>query len=81
MTVEEANYLGPGDALRVSIEGLVRHGLEGRSVQGSYVSQFESPKKGRLIIVRLPDTRAYGFCLDELEIVRLLRQKRVRPSN
>jgi len=81
MTVEEANYLGPGDALRVSVEGLVRHGLDERSVQGSYVSQFESPKKGRLVIVRLPDTRAYGFQLDELEIVRLLRRKRVRPSD
>ncbi len=80
MTVEEANYLGPGDAVRVSVEGLQRHGLEGRSVQGNYVSQFESPKNGRLIIIRLPDTRAYGFRLDELEITRLLRKKRVRTA-
>jgi hypothetical protein len=80
MTVEEANYLGPGDALRVNAEGLHRHGLEGRSAQGSYVSQFESPKNGRLIVVRLPDTRAFGFRLDELEIVRLLRRKGPRGA-
>lgn len=80
MTVEEANYLGPGDALRVSAEGLQRHGLDGRSVQGSYVSQFESPKQGRLVVVRLPDTRAFGFRLEELEIVRLLRRKAPRHA-
>lgn len=75
MTVEEANYLGPGDELRISAEGLERHGLEGRGAAGAYVSQFDSPKNGRLVIVRLADQGSYGFRLEELEIVRLLRRK------
>ena len=75
MTAEEANYLGPGDELRISAEGLQRHDLEGRGAAGAYVSQFDSPKNGRLVIVRLAGQGSYGFRLDELEVVRLLRKR------
>ncbi len=70
MTVEEANYLSTGDRLRVSAGGLSRHHLQGKAADGTYVSQFESPKQGRLVVVKLRDGGAFGFRLDELEVVR-----------
>jgi len=70
MTVEEANYLSTGDRLRVTHEGLSRHDLQSRSDEGTYVSQFESPNQGRLVVVRLTNGNAYGFRLDELDTLR-----------
>lgn len=67
MTTEEANSLGPGDRLRVFPDGLTRHGLPAKPDAGTYVSQFESPVHGRLVVVRLDDGGAYGFRTDELE--------------
>ena len=70
MTIEEANYLTSGDRLRVSTGGLARHGVESGSGDGTYVSQFESPNQGRLVVVNLQDRGSYGFRLDELELLR-----------
>ena len=70
MTIEEANYLSAGDRLRVSSRGLSRHDAQEASGEGSYVSQFESPGQGRLVVVKLESGGTFGFRLDELEVVR-----------
>ncbi len=70
MTVKEANYLSTGDRLRVNADGLSRHQLRGRAADGTYVSQFESPNQGRLVVVRLGKGGAFGFRLDELDVLR-----------
>ncbi len=70
MTVEEANYLSTGDRLHVNGDGLSRHDLQGKAADGTYVSQFESPKLGRLVVVKLRQGGAFGFRLDELEVLR-----------
>ncbi len=76
MTVEEANYLSTGDRLRVNADGLSRHQLQGKAADGTYVSQFESPKQGRLVVVSLRAGGAFGFRLDELDVLRhRIRQK------
>ena len=76
MTIEEANYLSTGDRLRVNAEGLSRHQLQGTAADGTYVSQFESPNQGRLVVVRLRAGGAFGFRLDELYVLRhRVRQK------
>ena len=69
MTLEEANYLSPGTRLRVLRGGMERHRLEPAESEGIYVSQLESPVHGRLVVVNFTDQGAYGFRLDELEIV------------
>ena len=70
MKNEQANYLGSGDRLRVLATGLERHQLETDNPVGTYVSQFDSPKQGRLVVVRLDDGPTYGFRLDEVELLR-----------
>ncbi len=70
MNVEQANYLGSGDRLKVLPDGLARHDLETDNPVGTYVSQFESPGRGRLVVVRLDDGRTLGFQLDEVELLR-----------
>jgi hypothetical protein len=69
MNLEQANYLGSGDRLQVLPEGLRRHGIETRNPVGTYVSQFDSPKHGRLVVVRLDEGETRGFKLDEVEIL------------
>jgi hypothetical protein len=69
MKLEQANYLGAGDRLRVLAPGLERHGLDTPDPVGTYVSQFESPKLGRLVIVRLDSGETFGFPLDEVELL------------
>ena len=69
MNREQANGLQHGVHFRIQPEGLARHGLERESATGSYVSQFESPVHGRMIVVLLPGGDRYGFTLAELEIV------------
>jgi hypothetical protein len=69
MKLEQANYLGSGDRLRVLPDGLARHDIESENPVGTYVSQFESPKRGRLVVVRLDDGRTFGFQLDEVELL------------
>jgi hypothetical protein len=69
MKLEQANYLGSGDRLRVLPEGLERHGIQTQNPVGSYVSQFESPKLGRLVVVRLDEGETRGFRLDEVELL------------
>lgn len=68
MTVREANYLTGGARLRVLKAGLERHGLESEDREGNYISQFESPAHGRMIIVDLSGDGAFGFALEELEL-------------
>lgn len=65
----QANLLEGGDRLRVRREGLLRHDLheETEALEGTYVSQFDSPRHGRLVVVHLPGRGNYGFRLDELE--------------
>jgi hypothetical protein len=53
----------------VSEDGLTRHGLSSEWTRGTYVSQFESPVHGRMVIVDLDDDGAYGFTLEELELL------------
>ena len=69
MNLEQANRLGSGDRLRVGTAGLERHGLGGDRKDGTYVSQFESPKNGRMVVVRLEGDAVYGFRLDEVELL------------
>ena len=69
MNLEQANYLGSGDRLRVLPDGITRHDVETDNPVGTYVSQFESPKRGRLIVVRLDDGPTLGFQLDEVELL------------
>lgn len=68
MTREQANVLQHGARFRIRTEGLVRHGLAVDNRMGSYVSQFESPVHGRMIVVLLAAGDRYGFTLAELEI-------------
>ena len=58
MSVEEANYLSTGDHLRINADSLSRQELQGKAADGTYVSQFESPKQGRLVVVRAPRRRS-----------------------
>ena len=69
MNVEQANYLGSGDRVKVLADGLERHGVETDNPVGTYVSQFESPKRGRLVVVRLDNGQTLGFQLDEVELL------------
>lgn len=69
MNIEQANYLGSGDRLRVLAEGIERHTIATDSPVGTYVSQFDSPKRGRLVVVRLDDGQTLGFQLDEVELL------------
>jgi hypothetical protein len=69
MKREQANYLGSGDRLRVLPAGLERHALENDNPVGTYVSQFDSPKLGRLVLVRLDSGETRGFRLDEVELL------------
>ena len=67
MTLEQANYLTSGVRMLVSDDGLARHGLSSEWTRGTYVSQFESPVHGRMVVVDLDDDGAYGFRLGEIE--------------
>lgn len=69
MTLAEANYLGSGTRLKVLSEGLERHGIGSRNPIGTYVSQFDSPKLGRLVVVRLDEGEMRGFRLAEVELL------------
>lgn len=69
MTTEQANYLGSGDRLRVLTDGLARHRVETDNPVGTYVSQFDSPNHGRLVVVQLDDGPTFGFRLDEVELL------------
>jgi hypothetical protein len=69
MNVEQANYLGSGDRVRVLPDGLDRHDVQTDNPVGTYVSQFESPKRGRLVVVRLDNGQTLGFQLDEVELL------------
>jgi len=69
MNTEQANYLGSGARLRVLAGGLERHGVETANPAGTYVSQFDSPSQGRLVVVRLDDGPTFGFRLDEVELL------------
>ena len=69
MNNQQANYLGSGARLKISSEGLERHGIDTDNPVGTYVSQFESPKMGRLVIVHLDNGENYGFQLGEIELL------------
>ena len=69
MTREQANVLQHGARFRIHRDGLARHGLSVDDPVGSYVSQFDSPVHGRMIVVLLAGGDRYGFTLSELEIV------------
>ena len=69
MTFEQANYLTSGLRMLVSEDGLARHGLSSEWTRGTYVSQFESPVHGRMVIVNLDDDGAYGFHLGEIDLL------------
>lgn len=69
MKLQQANYLGSGDRLEILAAGLERHDIGTADAVGAYVSQFESPKRGRLIIVRVDNGEAYGFQLDEVKLL------------
>lgn len=69
MKLEQANYLGSGDRLEILAAGLERQGIRSANPVGTYVSQFESPQRGRLIIVRIDNAETYGFQLDEVELL------------
>lgn len=69
MKLEQANYLGSGDRLKVLPDGLERHGIVSQAPIGTYVSQFDSPKLGRLVVVRLDGGETRGFALDEVELL------------
>lgn len=73
MKLEQANYLESGDRLEVLPGGLERHHVETDNPVGTYVSQFESPKLGRLVVARLDSGQTFGFRLDEVEL--LARQR------
>jgi hypothetical protein len=77
MTLEQANYLTGGLRMLVSEDGLARHGLSSEWTRGTYVSQFESPAHGRMVIVNLDDDGAFGFQLGEID---LLTDRRSRAS-
>jgi len=69
MTLEQANYLTSGLRMLVSENGLARHGLSSEWTRGTYVSQFESPSHGRMVIVNLDDDGAFGFHLGEIDVL------------
>ena len=69
MTLEQANYLGSGARLKILPAGLERHDIETSNPVGTYVSQFESPKRGRLLVVRLDSGAMRGFQLEEVELL------------
>ena len=69
MTLEQANYLTGGLRMLVSEDGLARHGLSSEWTRGTYVSQFESPAHGRMVIVNLDDDGAFGFQLGEIDLL------------
>ena len=78
MTLEQANYLTSGLRMLVSENGLARHGLSSEWTRGTYVSQFESPSHGRMVIVNLDDDGAFGFHLGEID---LLSDRQSRASD
>jgi len=78
MTLEQANYLTSGLRMLVSENGLARHGLSSEWTRGTYVSQFESPSHGRMVIVNLDDDGAFGFHLGE---IGLLSESQRRTSD
>lgn len=65
----QANRIGPGARLRILAGGLERHGLPPDRTRGTYVSQFDSPAHGRMLVVRVDGDGNLGFRLDELELV------------
>lgn len=69
MTLEEANYLGSGARLKVLPEGLERHGIDAQNPVGTYVSQFDSPRHGRMVVVRLDEGETRGFRLAEVDLL------------
>ena len=69
MTLEQANYLTSGLRMLVSEDGLARHSLSSEWTRGTYVSQFESPVHGRMVIVNLDDDGAFGFHLGEIDLL------------
>lgn len=69
MTLDEANHLGSGARLKVLPEGLERHGIPSQNPVGTYVAQFDSPKLGRLVVVRLDQGETRGFQLAEVELL------------
>jgi hypothetical protein len=69
MKREQANDLGSGDRLRVLPAGLERHAIASAEPVGTYVSQFDSPRHGRLVVVRLDGGETCGFRLDEVELL------------
>lgn len=71
LALPDANLLRSGTRLKVLRRGMVRQDLEGESAEGRYVSQFDSPVHGRLVVVHLPGRGNYGFRLDELERVEV----------
>jgi hypothetical protein len=78
MTLEQANYLTSGLRMLVTDDGLARHGLSSEWTRGTYVSQFDSPVHGRMVIVDLDDDGAFGFHLGEID---LLTDRRSRVSD
>jgi len=78
MTLEQANFLTSGLRMLVSENGLARHGLSSEWTRGTYVSQFESPVHGRMVIVNLDDDGAFGFRLREID---LLTDRQSRASD
>jgi len=71
LALATANLLRSGTRLKVLRPGMVRHDLEGESAEGRYVSQFDSPVHGRMVVVHLPGRGNYGFRLDELQRVEV----------
>jgi len=69
MTPEQANHLGSDARLKILPAGLERHEIRTENPVGTYVSQFQSPKLGRLVVVRLDDGETRGFCLEEVELL------------
>jgi hypothetical protein len=69
MTLEQANYLTSGLRMLVTEDGLARHGLSSEWTRGTYVSQFDSPVHGRMVIVDLDDDGAFGFHLGEIDLL------------
>lgn len=71
LSLADANVLRSGTRLKVQRGGMMRQDLEGESAEGRYVSQFESPVHGRMIVVHLPGRGNFGFRLDELRQVEV----------
>lgn len=71
LVLADANLLRSGTLLKVLRPGMVRQDLEGESAEGTYVSQFDSPTHGRMVVVHLPGRGNFGFRLDELRRVEI----------